>query len=136
MKTAFWFCVLLTVGAGCSKQSPPPVTVEPAPETPAIAKSPALTPAPPQPVRQNPPVAPPAAAPKPRPQLVAGVKPLEGRVDAHMTALLTRFVAQKGRLPDSILELAGATSDGFPLAPAGHIYAIDPATAQVKLVKQ
>jgi hypothetical protein len=53
-----------------------------------------------------------------------------------MTALLKRFVAQKGRLPQSILELAGATSDSFPLAPAGYLYAIDQATYEVKLVKQ
>jgi hypothetical protein len=53
-----------------------------------------------------------------------------------MTALLQKFVREKGRMPQSILELAGATSDGFPLAPAGYLYAIDPATSEVKLVKQ
>jgi hypothetical protein len=57
-------------------------------------------------------------------------------VDVRMTALLKKYVSEKGRLPENILELAGATSDGFPLAPAGYLYAIDPATAEVKLVKQ
>lgn len=130
------YCLgLLLAFAGCSKQEPPAVETQP-PEPPAVTGTPAPSAAPqsPRPPVASPPPA--AAAPKAPPQPVAGVKPLTGRVDAHMTALLKRFVAQKGRMPESILELAGATSDGFPLAPAGFLYAIDQATSEVKLVKQ
>ncbi len=138
MKTLLALCFLLAVCAGCSKKETPPVVAEPAVEAPVPDASPAPAVATPTPAASQPsPVPPPAVAtPKPRPQPVAGVKPLEGRVDAYMTSLLKRFMAQKGRLPESILELAGLTSDGFPLAPAGFLYAIDPATAEVKLVKQ
>lgn len=130
MKNMFYICLLLVVGTGCSKQEPAAVGTQPT-ETPAATESSAPNAAPPPP---HPPGS--GAAPKVQPQSVAGAPPLEGRVDPLMTAQLKKFVAQKGRLPGSILELAGATSDGFPLAPAGYLYAIDPATSQVKLVKQ
>lgn len=108
------------------------VGTTPATEPPEVAGSPASTPAAPLPTSG----APPAVAPKAKTQSVARVKPLEGQVDAHMTSLLKKFVSEKGRMPQSILELAGATADGFPQAPAGYLYAIDPTTTQVKLVKQ
>ena len=128
MKNVYCFCWLLAVATGCSKQAPPTVGTEPPPTATTTAESPA---APPRPPASS---AAPVVAPKARP--VAGAKPLEGRVDPMMTAQLKTFVAQKGRLPQSILELAGATSDGFPLAPAGYLYAIDPVSTEVKLIKQ
>jgi hypothetical protein len=136
MSKVFCLCsVLLAIVAGCSKEEPPPAPTEPPPESPPAAVQPAAAPVVAAP--QSPaPVAPPVAKPAPQPRLPSGVKPLEGRVDAYMTSLLKRFVAQKGRMPQSVLELAGATSDSFPLAPAGFIYAIDAATTEVKLVKQ
>jgi hypothetical protein len=99
-------------------------------ETPA-AESPAPVAAP----QAASPVSPPPAV-KPQVQPKPGLKPLEGQVDVRMTALLKKYILEKRRMPESILELAGATSDGFPLAPAGYLYAIDPATSEVKLVKQ
>lgn len=133
MKNLICTFLLLTIGAACSKKEPEAVAPAPA-ETPAVAESPAPAAVPLQSTRPATPSAPPAVTPQTQP--VVGVKPLVGRVDPQMTALLKRFVAQKGRLPQSILELAGATSDSFPLAPAGYLYAIDPATSEVKLVKQ
>lgn len=135
MKNLICTCLLLAVCAGCSKEEPVAVAPDPA-EATTGTESPAPVAATPQAPRVAAPGTPPAAAPQPQPQPVAGVKPLEGRVDPQMTALLKRFVAQKGRMPQSILELAGATSDSFPLAPTGYLYAIDPATVDVKLVKQ
>lgn len=52
-----------------------------------------------------------------------------------MTAALQKFIKDKGRMPNSILELAGAEMDGVPRAPQGYIYKINPATKQVKLAK-
>jgi len=130
MKPSFILALLLAVVAGCSKEEPPAATPEP------VVTPTAESPAPTAPTTQSPnPVSPPPAV-KPKAQPQPGLKPLEGQVDVRMTALLKKFVLEKGRMPESILELAGATSDGFPLAPAGHLYAIDPATTQVKLVKQ
>ena len=136
MKHVLILSLLIGCGVGCSKSEPE--TAPPAAEaTPPPAAPAAQTPLPASgaPAAQPAPVAAPVAA-APAPQAAKGAKPLEGRVDAHMTALLGKFVATKGRLPESILELAGATSDGFPLAPAGHIYAIDYTSSQVKIVKQ
>lgn len=53
-----------------------------------------------------------------------------------MTAQLKKFVAEKGRLPNSFLEFAGAKLDAIPRAPQGFAYEIDPVTVEVKLVKQ
>ena len=53
-----------------------------------------------------------------------------------MTAALKAFVQEKGRLPQNLLELKNAKLDSMPRPPAGFIYAIDPATVEVKLVKQ
>ena len=129
MKQLFTLGLSLAIIAGCSKKEPAAVATEPvetpAAETPAPAASTGTV---------GPASAPPAIKPPAQPK--TGAKPLEGRVDAGMTALLQKFVREKGRMPQSILELAGATSDGFPLAPAGYLYAIDPATSEVKLVKQ
>jgi hypothetical protein len=139
MKNVLILGLFVAVAAGCSKSEPK--TEAPAPETAPATSAPAAPsprPAANAPIAQPAPVAAsPAAPPKaPQAQAAKGAKPLEGRVDPHMTALLGKFVAQKGRLPESVLELAGATSDGFPLAPAGFIYAIDYTSSQVKLVKQ
>jgi hypothetical protein len=129
MKQILSLGLLLVVFAGCSKQEP--AAAPPAPvETPA-AESPAPVAAP----QAASPVSPPPAV-KPQVQPKPGLKPLEGQVDVRMTALLKKYILEKRRMPESILELAGATSDGFPLAPAGYLYAIDPATSEVKLVKQ
>ncbi len=128
MKRIFTLALLLSV-TGCSKKEPAAVATESV-ETPAAeSPAPAATTQPLSPVSPPPAVKPPA---KPQP----GLKPLEGQVDVRMTALLKKFVLEKRRMPESILELGGATSDGFPLAPAGYLYAIDPATSEVKLVKQ
>lgn len=63
-------------------------------------------------------------------------KPLDGKVDLQLTAMLKQFVSEKGRLPSSILELAGAKAESLPRPPDGFTYAIDGATTEVKLVKE
>ena len=63
-------------------------------------------------------------------------KPLEGVVDPALTAALKAFVQEKGRLPQNLLELKNAKLDSLPRAPTGFIYAIDPATVEVKMVRQ
>ncbi len=131
MKQVLALGLLLTVLAGCSKKEPASVATPEAADTPP-AEAPA-TPAAAS-LSAYPATPPPPGQPLAQPQ--PGVKPMEGQVDVRMTALLHKFMREKGRMPESILELGGATSDGFPLAPAGFLYAIDPATAQVKLVKQ
>jgi hypothetical protein len=63
-------------------------------------------------------------------------QPREGQVDPFLTQQLRVFIEQKGRLPADFAELAGATLDSRPRAPAGMKWEIDTATRQVKLVKQ
>jgi hypothetical protein len=65
----------------------------------------------------------------------AAQKPLEGTVDPALTAALKSFVQEKGRLPQSMLELKSTKLDSMPRPPAGTMYAIDPVTVEVKLVK-
>jgi len=67
---------------------------------------------------------------------VSGQKPLEGTVDPTLTWALKSFVQEKGRMPESLLELKSAKVDSIPRAPAGFVYAIDPVTVEVKVVKQ
>lgn len=66
----------------------------------------------------------------------ANATPLSGTVDAPMTAMLKKFVSEKGRLPNTFMEFAGAEMDATPRTPKGFAYEIDPATTEVKLVKQ
>lgn len=53
-----------------------------------------------------------------------------------MTAQLHVFMEKNGRLPKDFAELARAQLDTRPRPPKGMKWAIDPATAEVKLVKQ
>ena len=53
----------------------------------------------------------------------------------ELTAVLKKFVAQKGRMPNSILEL-NAVTDSIPRPPEGYAYEIDAAAQEVKLVKR
>ncbi len=80
--------------------------------------------------------APPAPAQAPVATPEAAQKPLEGVVDTTMTTALKAFVQEKGRLPQSMLELKSTKLDSMPRPPAGFMYAIDPVTVEVKLVKQ
>jgi hypothetical protein len=72
----------------------------------------------------------PAAAPNNSPE------PIKGPVHAFLTAQLRAFVQQNGRLPESFAEFAGARLDSVPRLPAGLKFAIDPATQEVKVVRQ
>ena len=71
----------------------------------------------------------PAAAENPSPQ------PLVGKVDAFMTGQLRIFIQQNGRLPKDFAEFSHARLDSLPRIPLGMKWAIDPATREVKLVK-
>jgi hypothetical protein len=72
----------------------------------------------------------PAAAENPSPQ------PLVGKVDAFMTGQLRIFIQQNGRLPKDFAEFSHARLDSLPRTPLGMKWAIDPATQEVKLVKE
>ncbi len=66
----------------------------------------------------------------------ATAQPLEGQVDPFLTQQLRAFVQQKGRLPADFGELARARLDSRPCPPVGMKWVIDPATQEVKAVKQ
>ena len=87
-------------------------------------KQPAATPAAPDQQAQS------AAAESAPPQ------PLEGQVDSFMTGQLRIFIQQNGRMPNDFGELAKARLDSVPRTPLGMKWAIDPATQEVKMVKQ
>ena len=55
-----------------------------------------------------------------------------GEVHPFLTQQLQIFVQQKGRMPQSFAELAGARLDSIPSAPAGKKWVIDTASVQVK----
>jgi hypothetical protein len=63
-------------------------------------------------------------------------KPLEGPADPGMTEQLQIFVQEHGRLPADFAEFSRARLDSVPRVPLGMKWAIDPATQEVKLVKQ
>ena len=63
-------------------------------------------------------------------------QPLEGQVDPFMTGQLRIFIQQNGRMPNDFGELAKARLDSVPRTPLGMKWAIDPATQEVKMVKQ
>ncbi|TAK96625.1 MAG: hypothetical protein EPO07_14360 [Verrucomicrobia bacterium] len=65
----------------------------------------------------------------------AAAPSVAGKVDPELTALLKKFVAQKGRMPTSIPEL-NAVTDSIPRPPEGYAYEIDAAAQEVKLVKR
>ncbi len=76
-----------------------------------------------------------AAPPTPATSQAAEAASLQGQVDPNLTALLRKFEKEKGRMPNSILELSAVT-DSIPRAPEGYTYQIDTATKEVKLVKR
>ena len=63
-------------------------------------------------------------------------KPLEGPPDPGMTEQLRIFIQEHGRLPVDFAEFSRARLDSIPRVPQGMKWAIDPATQEVKLVKQ
>ena len=66
----------------------------------------------------------------------APTRPLEGPADPGMTDQLRIFIQEHGRLPADFAELSRARLDSVPRVPQGMKWAIDPATQEVKLVKQ
>ena len=70
----------------------------------------------------------------PPPAQVNTVQPVSGIVDPNLTAQLRVFIQQKGRLPDSFAEFAGARLDSVPRLSKGLAFAIDPTTQEVKIV--
>jgi hypothetical protein len=67
---------------------------------------------------------------------VATTQPLAGEVNPFLTQQLREFAKQKGRLPADFGELARTRLDSRPRPPAGTQWVIDPATQEVKAVKQ
>jgi hypothetical protein len=63
-------------------------------------------------------------------------QPLEGPADPGMTEQLRTFIREHGRLPADFAEFSRARLDSVPRVPQGMKWAIDPATQEVKLVKQ
>jgi hypothetical protein len=63
-------------------------------------------------------------------------QPLEGPAEPGMTDQLRIFIQEHGRLPADFAEFSRARLDSVPRAPQGMKWAIDPATQEVKLVKQ
>jgi hypothetical protein len=63
-------------------------------------------------------------------------RPIDGVVDPFLTAQLRIFVQEKGRLPETFAEFAGARLDSVPRLPKGLHFAIDPTTQEVKIAKQ
>jgi len=63
-------------------------------------------------------------------------QPLEGPADPGMTDQLRIFIQEHGRLPADFAEFSRARLDSVPRVPQGMKWAIDPATQEVKLVKQ
>lgn len=127
MPRAFIGIVLLSWMAltGCSReQSLPPDTppAEPASEAAAPPPIPAAEPA--------------AANPRPAAATTATGAALNGVVDPNLTAQLKIFVQQRGRLPESFAEFAGARLDSVPRLGPGLMFAIDTATHEVKIVRK
>ena len=63
-------------------------------------------------------------------------QPLDGPADPGMTEQLRIFIQEQGRLPADFGEFSRARLDSVPRVPQGMKWAIDPATQEVKLVKQ
>jgi len=128
-----WLLALgLAVGGGlssCQKKPPPPNT---APENAAAQSDSAAetaTAAPETPA--------PAAVPESRPAApAASVQSVDGVVVPFLTSQLRIFIQEKGRLPESFAEFAGARLDSVPRLAPGLAFAIDPATQEVKVVRK
>jgi hypothetical protein len=66
----------------------------------------------------------------------AAAQPLAGEVNPFLTQQLRAFIKQQGRLPADFGELVRTRLDSRPRPPAGTQWVIDPATQEVKAVKQ
>jgi hypothetical protein len=80
----------------------------------------------------------PALAPDPSgapAEIQAQTQAVEGHVHPFMTTQLRIFIREKGRMPESFSEFAGARMDSVPFAPEGMEYAIDYQNRQVKVVR-
>jgi hypothetical protein len=61
---------------------------------------------------------------------------MPGVVVPFLTTQLRIFIQEKGRLPQSFAELAGARLDSVPRLDPGLTFIIDPATQEVKIVRK
>jgi hypothetical protein len=69
-----------------------------------------------------------ASAPDP-----SNVSTINGVVDPRLTTQLRIFIQEKGRMPESFAEFAGARLDSVPRLAPGLRFAIDPTTQEVKI---
>jgi hypothetical protein len=63
-------------------------------------------------------------------------QPIQGVVDPFLTSQLRIFIQEKGRLPNTFAEFAGARLDSVPRLAKGLSFAIDRTTQEVKIVGQ
>jgi hypothetical protein len=122
-------CVLLGAAlnlAGCHKQTAP----APAAQVEATTQS-DTEPAPAQAQQRQA-----VAQSQPEPKPAANLQPVNGVAVPALTAQLRIFIQEKGRLPETFAELAGARLDSVPRLERGLAFAIDPTTQEVKIVRQ
>jgi hypothetical protein len=115
--------VLSLIFAGCGKKTQPPAA--PAAEQKSTAEASA------QPAETAPAAAPQSTAPAPEPANTP--QPINGVVDPQLTTQLRIFIQERGRLPENFRELANARLDSVPRLGPGLMFAIDPATQEVKI---
>jgi hypothetical protein len=112
VRPVIWLAGAILTLTSCHKPSPEPSTKDTA--TPTIAATNEATTS----------------------EVDQATKPLEGPADPGMTEQLRIFVQEHGRLPADFTEFSRARLDSIPRVPQGMKWAIDPATQEVKLVKQ
>jgi len=61
------------------------------------------------------------------------VQPVNGVGDPRLTSQLRIFIRERGRLPESFAEFAGARLDSVPRLAPGLTFVIDPSTQEVKI---
>jgi len=115
-----------TLLPGCKK---PPASPPPAAEQTAAPTEQEATVAQPQ-------AAPPAPAAPATPAQNDAAQTVNGVVVPALTQQLRLFVQEKGRMPESFAEFAGARLDSVPRLQPGLTFAIDPTTQEVKIVRK
>lgn len=111
--------------AGCGKKTEPPtVSTDTMPHGDAAGAAAASKPVPPPPAYIA------AQAENSVQAQVTGV------ADPFLTSQLHIFIKDKGRLPQSFAEFAGARLDSVPPAPGGCKWAIDSVSKEIKAVKK
>jgi hypothetical protein len=72
---------------------------------------------------------------QPSPEQAVQANQIVGTVHEFMTQQLRIFIQQKGRMPQTFAEFAGARMDSVPRLPPGLHWEIDQSTGEVKAVR-